>query len=60
MLAVGVVDRSKIGVGEVSDSVSSYNSLVWGDDDNIEGAVSTTDDGIRQGLYGEVLGITHG
>ena len=60
MLAVGVVDRSKIGVGEVSDSVSSYNSLVWGDDDNIEDAVSTTDGGIIQGLDGEVLGITHG
>ena len=54
-----VEDILKFGVEEGSELLSSNISLVVVIDDNIEGEVSGTEDGRRQGTNGEVLGSTN-
>lgn len=54
-----VVHRIKIGIEEGEYPVSSDGSLEGLNDENIEGEGSVTEDGIKQGPDGELLGITH-
>ena len=60
MLDFGDADRRQLRFEEVVELVSSGVSLEGFNNEKIEGEVSGTEDGIRQGPYGDFMGSTHG
>ena len=60
MFYIEYSDRSKLGVEEVAELISSDGPLEGVNDKNLEVAVYGTEYFIIQGTDGKVLGITHG